>query len=112
MDNRIIEKLKSEERNSKRSIETLATEADEKRDMIYELDERLNSLTDQLMVRKEELSGAERLLEEFSKEKEVHRKNKLENAQLSKEVKWRKNTIGLIRYLVRADKAKDRGNDL
>lgn len=75
-----------EERNSKRTVEGLTIEVQEKREAAFEFEERLNSLNDLILLRKNELSEFESQLEEFNREKETHRKNKLENAQLFKEV--------------------------
>lgn len=81
-----IEKLKGEERNVKRSLENKMQELKTRNEDLLELEEQLNSINDQIMLKKNENSNLEKKIEEFQKEKEANRKIKLENAQLEQEM--------------------------
>lgn len=82
------DRLKSEEKALRRTLESLNDEFENKSSVIKQLEGAINSAADEIELRKDELESLNRKLEEYAKEKEVYRKNKLENVHLVKEVAY------------------------
>ena len=70
----------------KKTLETLGIEIDAKKRLCQELDEKANLLSEDISVKESELTSIEAVIEEFSIEKDTHRKTKIENACIKKEV--------------------------
>ena len=83
---RSLDKQKNEERTLKRNIENLSYELDSKRRFVRELEEKITSLTEELETKERELTKLNHMVEDLAAEKEAYRQNKLENAQICKEV--------------------------
>lgn len=75
-----------EERSLKRAVEHLNNEAQNKRELLEEFEDTFTKLNEEISVKRHELADFERRLEDFDKEKEHYRKNKLEHVQIVKEV--------------------------
>ena len=82
----MLEKYKIDEKIMKKTLETLGIEIDAKKRLCQELDEKANLLSEDISVKESELTSIEAVIEEFSIEKDTHRKTKIENARIKKEV--------------------------
>jgi len=94
----MMEKLKLEERNTKKNIEALNNEIKAKNSMLEEHEEEYHSLNDKLILKRNELHAVEKKLEEFAKEKESNKNIKLEIAKLSQEVQKHLSLIYSFRW--------------
>ena len=70
----------------KKTLETLGIEIDAKKRLCQELEEKANLLSEDISVKEGELTSIEAVIEEFSIEKDTHRKTKIENARIKNEV--------------------------
>ena len=86
-ENRMIEKLKFDEKSLKKNLEHLNNEIKMKNDSLEEHEEEYQSINNKLIMKRNELNMIEKKLEEFTREKEMNKNLKLEMVQLSQEVK-------------------------